>query len=44
MDGHWYGGGQAIALRWQGERQAFMDELRAALEALHAEAPPLHWS
>jgi hypothetical protein len=29
--------------RWSGERHAFMDEIRAALEALHDQAPPLRW-
>jgi 1-acyl-sn-glycerol-3-phosphate acyltransferase len=32
------------ALHWGGDRQVFMDELRAALERLHAEAPPLRWT
>jgi 1-acyl-sn-glycerol-3-phosphate acyltransferase len=32
------------ALRWRGDRAGFMDELKAALEALHAAAPPLRWS
>lgn len=31
-------------LRWSGERQTFMAEVRAALEALRAQAPPLRWS
>ncbi len=31
-------------LRWTGERHAFMDQVREALEALHAQAPPLRWS
>lgn len=30
-------------LRWSGDRHAFMDEIRAALEALRDQAPPLHW-
>jgi 1-acyl-sn-glycerol-3-phosphate acyltransferase len=30
-------------LRWSGDRHAFMDEVREALERLHAEAPPLRW-
>jgi 1-acyl-sn-glycerol-3-phosphate acyltransferase len=32
------------ALYWTGERTSFMTALRAALEALAAEAPPLRWS
>ena len=32
------------ALKWSGDRHAFMDEIRAALEKLSAEAPPLRWS
>ena len=31
-------------LTYTGERHAFMDEIRSALEALHAQAPPLRWS
>jgi 1-acyl-sn-glycerol-3-phosphate acyltransferase len=31
-------------LRWNGDRHAFMDEIREALERLSAQAPPLHWS
>jgi len=31
-------------LYWQGERKAFMDELRARLEELHAKAPPQRWA
>jgi 1-acyl-sn-glycerol-3-phosphate acyltransferase len=31
------------ALHWTGERHAFMDEIRAAMEALRDQAPPLHW-
>jgi len=31
-------------LHWGGDRQAFMEEVRTALETLRAEAPPLHWS
>jgi 1-acyl-sn-glycerol-3-phosphate acyltransferase len=30
-------------IRWQGDRSAFMAELRTALEVLRAEAPPLKW-
>jgi 1-acyl-sn-glycerol-3-phosphate acyltransferase len=30
-------------IRWQGDRIAFMAELKAALEALRAQAPPLKW-
>ena len=30
-------------LHWRGERQAFMDEVRTALEALRDQAPPLRW-
>lgn len=30
-------------LRWTGDRHGFMEEIRAALERLHAEAPPLRW-
>jgi 1-acyl-sn-glycerol-3-phosphate acyltransferase len=29
---------------WEGDRAAFMAELKAALEALQAKAPPLKWS
>ena len=29
---------------WRGDRAAFMAELKAALEALQAKAPPLKWS
>lgn len=32
------------SLHWGGDRHAFMDEVRAALEHLRDEAPPLHWS
>jgi 1-acyl-sn-glycerol-3-phosphate acyltransferase len=31
------------AVHWHGERQAFMDEVRAALESLRDQAPPLRW-
>ena len=31
-------------IRWQGHRTQFMDNLRDALLALKAEAPPLRWS
>jgi 1-acyl-sn-glycerol-3-phosphate acyltransferase len=31
-------------LRWGGDRHAFMESVRGALEQLRAEAPPLHWS
>ena len=31
-------------LRWAGDKDAFMEDLRAALEALHAQAPPLRWA
>jgi 1-acyl-sn-glycerol-3-phosphate acyltransferase len=31
-------------MAWSGDRQAFMAELKARLEALGAEAPPLRWS
>jgi 1-acyl-sn-glycerol-3-phosphate acyltransferase len=31
-------------IRWKGDRALFMDELKAALEALKAEAPPLRWT
>ncbi|HEX2561603.1 lysophospholipid acyltransferase family protein [Phenylobacterium sp.] len=31
-------------LRWSGDKDAFMEEVRAALERLHAQAPPLRWS
>ena len=31
------------AIHWAGDRAAFMEELRAALEALRAQAPPLRW-
>ena len=31
-------------IHWKGERAAFMAELKAALEALKAEAPPLRWA
>ncbi|MET0294768.1 MAG: lysophospholipid acyltransferase family protein [Phenylobacterium sp.] len=31
-------------IAWRGDRHAFMDEIREALEALHAQAPPLRWS
>ena len=30
-------------LHWSGDRHAFMDEIRAALETLRDQAPPLHW-
>ncbi len=30
-------------IRWRGDRAAFMEELRLALEALAAQAPPLRW-
>jgi 1-acyl-sn-glycerol-3-phosphate acyltransferase len=30
-------------IRWAGDREALMGELRAALEALEAQAPPLRW-
>lgn len=30
-------------LRWAGDKDAFMEELRQALERLHAQAPPLRW-
>jgi 1-acyl-sn-glycerol-3-phosphate acyltransferase len=32
------------ALHWSGDKEAFMDAVRAALEALHAQAPPLRWA
>jgi hypothetical protein len=32
------------AIRWEGRRAAFMEDLRDALLALKAEAPPLRWS
>ncbi len=32
------------AIRWEGRRTAFMEDLRDALLALKAEAPPLRWS
>lgn len=32
------------AVRWGGDRVAFMDELRDRLEALHAQAPPQRWA
>ncbi len=31
------------AIHWSGDRGAFMAELKAALDALKAEAPPLRW-
>jgi 1-acyl-sn-glycerol-3-phosphate acyltransferase len=31
-------------IRWSGDRSGFMNELKAALEALKAQAPPLRWS
>ena len=31
-------------LRWRGDRHAFMEEIRLALERLRDDAPPLHWS
>ena len=31
-------------LAWRGDRQAFMGEIREALEALSRQAPPLRWS
>ena len=31
-------------ITWAGDKAAFMETLRAALERLHAEAPPLHWA
>ena len=31
-------------LRWGGDRQAFMEAVRTALETLRAQAPPLHWT
>lgn len=31
-------------LHWTGERHAFMDDIRAALEALRDQSPPLRWS
>jgi len=31
-------------IRWEGRRTPFMDALKASLEALKAEAPPLRWS
>jgi 1-acyl-sn-glycerol-3-phosphate acyltransferase len=30
-------------LRWSGDRHAFMEQIRAALEALRDQAPPLRW-
>jgi hypothetical protein len=30
-------------LTWNGSHHGFVDELRARIEALKAEAPPLHW-
>jgi 1-acyl-sn-glycerol-3-phosphate acyltransferase len=33
--------GEPIA--WRGDRDGFMETLKAALEALHAQAPPLRW-
>lgn len=30
-------------LRWTGDRRAFVDEIRAALESLRDRAPPLRW-
>lgn len=31
------------AVKWQDDRQEFMEELRAAVLALKAQAPPMHW-
>ena len=31
-------------LAWGGDKDAFMEEVREALERLHAQAPPLHWA
>jgi len=31
-------------LHWAGDRDAFMEDVREALEALHAQAPPLRWA
>ncbi len=31
-------------LHWQGDRQAFLDELRGRLEELKAKAPPQRWA
>jgi hypothetical protein len=30
-------------ISWRGDRAAFMAELKAGLEALQAQAPPLKW-
>jgi 1-acyl-sn-glycerol-3-phosphate acyltransferase len=30
-------------IAWRGDRVAFLEALRQALETLHAQAPPLHW-
>jgi len=32
------------AIRWSGDRAAFMEEMRVALEALKALAPPQRWA
>jgi 1-acyl-sn-glycerol-3-phosphate acyltransferase len=31
------------AIRWNADREAFMGNLKGALETLHAQAPPLRW-
>jgi len=31
-------------IHWKGDRKAFMEELRVALEDLHAKAPPQRWA